>query len=498
MSKGEKQLKLKITNHSGLDDSEIHIGFWQGSQDATQKATVNGVAMENINSDSKKFYSLKEFTDVIVYGEQGDSGAKTSFSGRLYFCYGSPFAPTVGADGNFGMPSPVAPTDPYYTSRYDKIELTFDGSNYSVADLTIIDFWSIPMSMQSLKNGKPAFDGNEPYKKDGINSGTTAAKIYEGLKELSSPMKSTQLAKDIIAAFEAADNPIQKGVIEQMQTTHTGLVEKGSEFVRFVGPNTYPDFGDPTYKKKVNGDYQYKYPGIPFIPYDTFYDYFEYLVDTFGPGKTNADFPELGNGKIAKLSGTFVGNPGPKCGGGDECKQQKFTCWASVDSDMNLTISGTMTVGDKKAYTMTIPKWTLLSPPSAFGGNPDFSLNGAPPEKPQNNLYAHILGDFFCGLNIGAIGSPVTVDGTKVGNMISEDWFSKLAPDKDAPSKSMLFSKLWAKTGKTNFWNQWAEVLNTKSQAYNFAYAERFSNPLLSIRPEEVDTLEIILLSHQV
>ncbi|MEM7037095.1 MAG: hypothetical protein AAF570_08970, partial [Bacteroidota bacterium] len=164
----------------------------------------------------------------------------------------------------------------------------------------------------------------------------------------------------------------------------------------------------------------------------------------------------------------------------------------------NLTISGQMEVGAKKAYTMKIPKWTLLSPPSAFGGNPDFSLNGGPLSKPQNNLYAHILGDFFCGLNIGAIGSPYELGDTKVGNMISEDWFSKLAPKKDEPAKSKLFGKLWKDTDKTNFWNQWAEVLNTKSEAYNFAYAERFSQPLLSIRPSEVDTLQIILLPHDV
>lgn len=43
-----------------------------------------------------------------------------------------------------------------------------------------------------------------------------------------------------------------------------------------------------------------------------------------------------------------------------------------------------------------------------------------------------------------------------------------------------------------------AEGLNTKSQAYNSACAEQFSNPLLSIRPEEADPLEIILLPENV
>ena len=53
-------------------------------------------------------------------------------SGRIYLAYHEPFS--ITAQG--GLPSFLAPSSPAYRKRFDKFELTFDGSPHSVADLT--------------------------------------------------------------------------------------------------------------------------------------------------------------------------------------------------------------------------------------------------------------------------------------------------------------------------------------------------------------------------
>jgi hypothetical protein len=72
--------------------------------------------------------------------------------------------------------------------------------------------------------------------------------------------------------------------------------------------------------------------------------------------------------------------------------------------------------------------------------------------------------------------------------MTSSEWFSMVSPS------GILFDQLWPKS-VTNYWNQWAQLLNSRSEAYNFSYSERFSAPLLNLDPTKVDTLTMILLA---
>jgi hypothetical protein len=445
-------LNFKINNGSGIPSDKIFIGFW-GSD---LNATVNGAPMKSIEDST--WYKLSEIESFVM---------QATTSGRIYVAYNDTFSPVNG-----GEPSIVAPNSPAYNKRFDKFELTFDGSPYGVADLTAIDFWSIPMSLETEK------DGQKVGSLDGVKAGSTANEIYSKLSKLSNPVQSIATGQAIIKAFAAAGNALAQGIQDQLTNPASGLVTDNSNFVRIIGPNTYPPFGDPTNNLP---------PGLPFTPYNTFLEYLQYLINTFGPGTaTPSGFTQLGGGKIAHLAGEYVGST---AGSGPPYERQSYDLWASIDNNFNLSIDGTGSiVGNIK---MTITKWNLLNPSATYGGNPEFSLNGGAPQTPQNNLYAGILGDFFAGLNIGAIGSSVTVDGTVVGDMTSSEWFSKL------PKSGDLFDKLWS-GNVTNYWNQWSQVLNPLSDAYNFAYAERFSAPQLSINPSTVDTLTLILLNADV
>ena len=446
------KLQFRITNNSGISSDKVFIGFWG----PVLNATINGAQMKSIEDST--WYKLSEIETFFI---------EVTTSGRIYVAYNDTFSPVGG-----GLPSIVASGSPAYHTRFDLFELTFDGTPYGVADLTAIDAWSIPMSLETEK------DGQKVGSLDGVKAGSTLNEIYTNLSNLSTPAQSIATGEAVIDAFAAAGHPLAQGIKVQLKSPTPGLVTANNNFVRIIGPNSYPPFGDPATNLP---------PGLPFTPYNTFMEYLQYLINTFGPGKAvPSGFSQLGGGKIAHLAGEYGGST---AGSGGPYEQQSYDLWASIDDNFNLAIDGTgSVVGDIK---ITITKWNLLNPAATYGGNPQFSLNGGDPQSPQNNLYAWILGDFFAGLNIGAIGSSVKVGGAVVGEMTSSEWFSKL------PQSGDLFDKLWD-SSVTNYWNQWAQVLNSRSDAYNFAYAERFSAPQLSINPNAVDTLTLILLDADV
>ena len=151
---------------------------------------------------------------------------------------------------------------------------------------------------------------------------------------------------------------------------------------------------------------------------------------------------------------------------------------ASIDADLNVTLKGK--IGGTET-TMKFTKASLISPTGIYGANAAFSLNKGSEENPTNDVYGWITGDLLAGFNIGAIGSTTIINKEKVGAMNSSHWFSKVPNTK-------LFSNLQSKT--TNY-NQYAAALQPLSDAYNFAYSDRFSAVQISLNPATVDELQL-------
>ncbi len=100
---------------------------------------------------------------------------------------------------------------------------------------------------------------------------------------------------------------------------------------------------------------------------------------------------------------------------------------------------------------------------------------------PQNDLYGWIIADLFAGLNIGALGSTVEVGGQQVGQMESQQWFA-------------LTQRFAALQPSHPYYNQWAAKMSELSDAYNFAYTDRFAHVVAPLNPAQVDTLELVFL----
>ena len=137
---------------------------------------------------------------------------------------------------------------------------------------------------------------------------------------------------------------------------------------------------------------------------------------------------------------------------------------------------------------MLYKKEDLINPNGIYGANAMFSLNGAAKQSPANNVYGWITGDLLAGFNIGAIGSTTSIDGTQAGAMKSSDWFSKI------PNTS-LFGNLQSNNA---YYNEYAETLQGLSDAYNFAYSDRFSAVQVSLNPAKVNTLKVSFFNVEV
>lgn len=225
--------------------------------------------------------------------------------------------------------------------------------------------------------------------------------------------------------------------------------DANNNFVRAIGPSVYPPTG-----------------GLPASPYPNFADYLTYLRDVYAPAH---------DGTVARIKGYFGGvGPNPTT---PQTTGQNYDFRVTINAarDLILTGSGTQ-VGP---HTVVYKYADLVSPTGIYGANPTFLLDGQLVGS-GNDLYGWMSGDLLAALNIGAVGSTVLRNGVEVGTLDSSQWFA--------------LTDLFASLQPANpFYNTWAAALDPLSDAYNFAYSDRFAPVTVTLNPSTVDTLELDL-----
>ncbi|WP_420551512.1 beta-1,3-glucanase family protein [Tenacibaculum aiptasiae] len=430
---------LTIKFNKGIDVTEknIYIGFVSGSTDDLFNISYKAGELEPLEINIKPVNTVSGKGNWYSYEELKNGVQVKNFSGRIYVCYGQAWKVV----NPYYEPAQNV-TDPNFFLRYDKMELTFNGAATDVADLTSIDYWSIPMKLET------SLDGLIPEQIDyGLKQGISSNQVYEALKELTNTPKS---------GLANAKPALVPGDFTQ----HSN--QSGSGFARIIGPSSYPPIG-----------------GVPITPYHLFESYLTYLNDNFGTSaKADAvSISGLGNGVIAKISGHFNG-VGPHVPPTGPQSAQDYDLTATIDASLDITLTGT--VGGNNV-TMLYKKEDLINPNGIYGANAMFSLNKAAKQSPANDVYGWITGDLLAGFNIGAIGSTTSFAGTQAGAMKSSDWFSKIP-------NTELFGNLQSNDA---YYNQYAATLQPLSQAYNFAYSDRFSAVQVSLDPAKINTLEV-------
>jgi hypothetical protein len=253
----------------------------------------------------------------------------------------------------------------------------------------------------------------------------------------------TASTTDVIAAALGDATPRRDAAVVRTPTP-------AADFVRVIGPTTYP----PP-------------PGLPASPYDDFDSYLTHLRDIYAPAHGNI---------LALVEGSFAGvGPNPTTPG---TMRQTYDFGAFIDDQKNITLTGSGAIVGQ--HTLFLKYADLVVPSGIYGANPLFSLDGSAPTNPLNDVYGWLIGDLLAGLNIGAVGSTVPAGNTVIGQLRSQEWFKLTS----------LFSAL--QPDHKNFYNRWAAALAPVSQAYGFAYSDRFAHVVVPLNPAVVDTLQIV------
>jgi len=449
-------LDFTFTNSSSLPAGDVHIGFVPGAGAPLNITnTKTGAAIASVYSiaGGGNWYTLAELSDGISI---------SNFSGRIYVCYGEAWAPQ-----HDGYEPGQAVTDPNFYLRYDKMEITFNGDPADAANLTTIDYWAIPMSLTSYDAAGKAVQVDS-----GLKGSATSDQVYSKLKALTTPPVSG------LPGPGGTDGAPLPAVVPGDFKQYGSGPKPGTNFARVIGPSSYPSV--------------YPNTGIPVMPYNLMEDYLGFLKETYGPGTAAGGVvPNLGDGVIAIIKGEFAG-VGPNVPPTGPQSRQSYQYLATIDADLNITLTQAELViqgADKKLVpvkggtTMLFKRDDLLNPSGIYGGNAPYYFDGAStPVSPANDVYGWISGDLFSGISIGAVGSETTTGGEMVGSLPSQKWFTL--------PNSLFFEGMQK---KKPYFNQWAATLAPLSDAYNFAYSDRFAHVLVSLNPANVAKLELTL-----
>lgn len=442
-------LTLKFTNESQLPDSEVYFGFVPGSTTDSFEISYIPDVLAPVQEAVKPLNTAKGPGNWYRYDQLKNGVEITHFSGRIYVSYGQTWEVL---DAYYEPAQNV--TDANFFLRYDKMELTFNGKTTDVADLTSIDYWSIPMKLETSIDGIPVASDQ------GIKNGVDSLDIYKALRNLTLNTPS---------GLAQAKPALVPGSFQQHKD------QKGKGFARIIGPSSYPALN-----------------GIPEIPYHVFDSYLAFLYEHFGGEQalpiSGVTIPGLGNGVMAFIKGHFAG-VGPNVPPTGPQSAQEYDLKATITKETaGYVVSLSGTVGSD-SVKMVFTQAELTNPAGIYGANAQFTLevNGVSKGTiaPANDVYGWVSGDLLAGFNIGALGSIVQISNEYVGAMKSSDWFQKIP-------NTELFGALQSNAA---FYNQYAAALQSKSDAYNFAYSDRFDAVQISLNPEKVNTLELTVMN---
>lgn len=172
-------LKIKFKNESNLLDSDVSIGFVSGSTTNEFNISYSAGLDMPLEIDILPLNDLKGKGNWYKFNDLKNGITIKNFSGRIYVSYGE----TWKVLNSFYEPAQNI-TDPNFFLRYDKMELTFNGNPADVCDLTSIDYWSIPMKLETFQENKLVQTDN------GLKKGITSKDVYKTLNKLTSPPKS--------------------------------------------------------------------------------------------------------------------------------------------------------------------------------------------------------------------------------------------------------------------------------------------------------------------
>lgn len=432
ITSGRADLNVEVVNDSDYPDAQVYVlllgtPFTTGGQvvvsgipvaltGVVNNPAVQSEAMASLTTSGRTVVSRLTGRTLPVYQFTVGSIA----SGVLLVSYGTPVSYT---DSN---PSPITSN-----FRFDQLELSFDPAQSSIANLTSIDAYSIPLQMELFPSA------SAPAPSGGLRT------YYSSTATLIAQFES--LAST--AAFYGV-NP-ESGGAPVPWTPADGM----GTFARILGPGKISS-------QSVTGDPH---------PFPSFGQYLAGLAAVPGGGYA---FGVSGsaNGSDYDYNGVVV---------------------SDNNGGYRINLAGTVDPAPPSPYPDDATVVVQLPSGSAPGAqqtvNYDSFIYGAVLNSQSylvnnvgytnaNSVYGAIVRDVLSGINFGYL------DG-RYGNS-GADWYG-------VPPTEYPFGR--ARTNNDGFYNPWAAIFYNRSDAYGFAFSDR-SGPSPALTLQDQDTLRITVL----
>jgi hypothetical protein len=407
-------LKVQIVNDSGLPDSEVFLLLTGQPLNAAENKgpiKVTGIGVANstggVKNDppatSKPVSVLPNTGEKLTSKFSGrvlpiyEFSIETLGSGVLYVSYKTPLS-WVSA----------APTA-HDKLRFDKLELTYDAAIVSVANLTSIDFFGIPLQ---LENFSRALEKLTLKRTHTFYASTPTLLSKFAALGASSAFLSTSGAPWVPSRdFSTFARVIAPGQFSSASAT-------GS-------PAPYPSF-DGYLQSLLKANYTFTEKGFA---NNSHYDY---------TGKIESDGE---GGYMIRLKGTTTPPPPSPLPG---------------NSEIVLPLPNGRVPGAKPAQNFDHYIYgAVLNPDSIVLPGSGLSAEQSLATVP-NSVYGWIAADVFSGLNFGYLGG-------KYGDDIAT-WYA-VAPT--------CFPFGGARKVNDGFYNSWAATIYNNSDSYGFAFSDR-------------------------
>jgi hypothetical protein len=474
-------ITIQVVNDSGLADSQVFLLL--GGQDVTDANKVvhsfSASGIPTVNTAGAVTQAVQaaplvcptppgactgfaQALDAAGMGLTVDSpysGTKglnvyqftvtTAGSGTLYASYGTPLryleAPTVTSN-----------------LRFQSVEFTYSQFVTSTADLTSIDFFGIPIQMQTYAAGDTTFASPVDY----VTYYTSTPTLLDAFTRAHPHLKYAFMRTDGMPFDPAADSM--------------------SDFARIVGPNQIAAPGGsplqlPASKPTGYGGAWPPAQGSPW-PYPSFADYLDSLV---AAGYT---FRENDAAVISAYTFDYTG-----------------TITGNRANGWNIVLAGTTSAPPPlpSNATITIP----LPAQGNTNGGADFVIYGAPQScdslvvagfdcdgttltQISNSVYGWIQADVLSALNFGYMNGSLDAA------------YAQYNPNRQVIGNSSLWYNLppvpypfgQARSVNDGYYNVWAALMYNHSDAYGFAFSDRNGRPSPGIGMPVGGTIRLWLL----
>jgi hypothetical protein len=372
-------------------------------------------------------------------------------SGRIFISIGSGL--TAGP-GNDYTPNFANPNLADFTTRWDKIEITFVPNANGVgssggANLTSQDFFGIPLEITT--SGGTVAPANLTW------HANTAA-VFEALGKLSNFAVSTP--QNATGAIGLGNDGVPvEGV-------------SGGNVVRVISPASVAPtdgLGGHTVYPSLASYVSYLRTGNATTPNTPIVTHIAGANGQFGNGIF----------QVYDLEGTV--------------SNSSYTINGHAIAPGDAVLNGT-TVNDSGTSVSLAIQFLAknLTDHDIYGAAPAYTIIEG---GDLNGIVAKVQADYFSALNFGLAGSTVAnpnVPGSSIGNSPSWTWYGNQPDGLPFPKLPVVDAFAKAQPGNPSRYNQYAAYLVNVTDSYGFAYNDRLETPLASLTDDSTLVLSIL------